>query len=246
MWTAIMWGGIAGSASLLGALAVLFFNVKKRIIGYIMALGVGALIAATTYELLGEAVEKAGFTEAAIGFIGGALIFTIFDIVVSTNGGHKRKHSEGRNEQESGNGGSGIAIFIGTIMDAIPESAMIGVSLIGGHAVGFSLVAAIFISNFPEGLSSTVGLKKDGYSRAKVFTMWGAVIVFSALSSLAGYALLDHASDSIQAIISAFAGGGIIAMVASTMMPEAFKEGGPAVGFITAIGVFVTLLIGSL
>lgn len=246
MWTAIMWGGIAGSASLLGALTVLIFDVKKRIIGYIMALGVGALIAATTYELLGEAVEQAGFIEAAIGFLGGALIFTVFDVVVSRKGGHNRKQSKGGNKPVSEERGSGLAIFIGTVMDAIPESAMIGVSLIGGHPVGLSLVAAIFISNFPEGLSSTVGLQKDGYSRTKVFTMWVAVIVFSALSSLAGYALLDNAGDSIQAVISAFAGGGIIAMVASTMMPEAFKEGGPTVGFITAIGVFIALMLGSL
>ncbi|WP_246206737.1 ZIP family metal transporter [Virgibacillus ihumii] len=237
---------MAGSASLLGALTVLIFDVPKRIIGYIMALGVGALIAATTYELLGEAVRQAGFLEAAIGFLGGALIFTVFDSAVSTKGGHKRKHSEGSNTSESGKGGCGLAIFIGTVMDAIPESAMIGISLIGSHSVGLSLVAAIFISNFPEGLSSTVGLKKDGYSRTKVFTMWGAVIVFSALSSLAGFALLDKAGDGIQAIISAFAGGGITAMIASTMMPEAFKEGGPAVGFITAVGIFITLMLGSL
>ncbi|ASK61547.1 hypothetical protein CFK37_04845 [Virgibacillus phasianinus] len=239
MWSAVLWGGVAGSASLLGALAVIFFPIKKKIIGYIMALGTGALIGATTYELLGGAVEQAGFKEAAIGFLGGALIFTIFDYLISKYGGHKRKQSEGSGEQ----GGSGLAIFIGTVMDAIPESAMIGVSLIGGHSIGMSLVIAIFISNFPEGLSSTVGLEKDGYSRVRIFTMWIVVILFSALSSLAGIALLGDASNSVKAIISAFAGGGIIAMVASTMMPEAYKEGGPAVGFITAVGIFITLIL---
>ncbi|WP_430789038.1 ZIP family metal transporter [Virgibacillus flavescens] len=244
MWNAIMWGGIAGSASLLGALAIMYFPIKKRIIGFIMALGTGALIGATTYELLGGAVEQAGLEEAAIGFLGGALVFTIFDYLISKYGGHKRKDSSGTSDNEKQ--GSGLAIFIGTIMDAIPESAMIGVSLIGGHSIGISLVVAIFISNFPEGLSSTVGLKNDGYSKTKILLMWGAVILFSSLSSLAGFVFLGDASNSIKAIISAFAGGGIIAMVASTMMPEAFKEGGPAVGFITAAGIFITLLLSHL
>lgn len=244
MWNAIMWGGIAGSASLLGALAIMLFPIKKRVIGYIMALGTGALIGATTYELLGGAVEGAGIQEAAIGFLGGALVFTIFNYLISKYGGHKRKDSNGTSGDEKKS--SGLAIFIGTVMDAIPESAMIGVSLIGGHSIGMSLVIAIFISNLPEGLSSTVGLKNDGYSKTRILIMWGAVILFSALSSLAGFAFLGDASNSIKAIISAFAGGGIIAMVASTMMPEAFKEGGPAVGFITALGIFITLLLSHL
>lgn len=126
MWNAFLWGSVAGSASLLGALAVILFPIKKSIIGYIMALGTGALIGATTYELLGGAVEQAGLKEAAIGFLGGALIFTIFDYLISKDGGHKRKHSNGSGKQ----GGSGLAIFIGTVMDAIPESAMIAITIL--------------------------------------------------------------------------------------------------------------------
>ena len=101
MWQAILWGTIAGSATLLGAIAVLKVSFPKKLIGVIMALGTGALIGATAYELLGESVEKSGFTEAAIGFLGGALVFTIFDYLVSKNGGHKRKRSEGADSDHS-------------------------------------------------------------------------------------------------------------------------------------------------
>ena len=128
-------------------------------------------------------------------------------------------------------------------MDAIPESAMIGLSLIEGGGVSVALVVAIFISNFPEGLSSTVGLKKSGYTNGKIMWMWVIVLAFSALSSLGGALLLQDASNSVKAIMSSFAGGGIIAMVASTMMPEAYEEGGPSVGFITAVGVFIALIL---
>ncbi|MCT2537744.1 ZIP family metal transporter [Aquibacillus koreensis] len=241
MWNAILWGTIAASATLLGALIVLRFSIPKRIIGFIMALGTGALIGATTYELLEGALALSGFKEIAIGFLGGALIFTILDIIVSHRGGHKRKKSEGQNGDgsESSESGSGLGIFIGTIMDTLPESAMIGMSLIGGESVSLALVISIAISNLPEGISSTVGLQKSGYSKKKILVLWVLVVLFSAISSWAGV-MLDSASDSIKAIMSSFAGGAIISMVASTMMPEAYKEGGPSVGFITAIGVFIS------
>ncbi|MRH44279.1 ZIP family metal transporter [Aquibacillus halophilus] len=238
MWNAILWGTIAASATLVGALIVLQFSIPKKIIGYIMALGTGALIGATTYELLEGALEMSGFLQIAIGFLGGALAFTVVDIIVSRKGGKKRKEPEKNNEDDSTN--SGLGIFIGTIMDTLPESAMIGMSLIGGESVSLALVISIFISNLPEGLSSTVGLQKSGYSKKKIILLWLLVVFFSALSSLGGV-LLQGASNDIKAIMSAFAGGAIISMVASTMMPEAFKEGGPGVGFITAIGVFISL-----
>ncbi|MFD2045388.1 ZIP family metal transporter [Ornithinibacillus salinisoli] len=245
MWYAIMWGTIAASATLLGALLVLKFAIPKRVIAFIMALGTGALIGATTYELLEDAVKFSGFREIAIGFLGGALIFTILDIVVTRTGGHKRKRSERGNDNSSNKedkSGSGLGIFIGTVMDTLPESAMIGMSLFSGGSVSLALVISIFISNLPEGISSTVGLQKSGYSKKKIIFLWALVVFFSALSSWGG-ALLESASDSIKAIMSAFAGGAIIAMVASTMMPEAYKEGGPTVGFITAIGLFISLFL---
>lgn len=237
MWNAIMWGTIAASATLAGALIVLKFSIPKRIIGFIMALGTGALIGATTFELLADALELSGFKEVAFGFLGGALIFTILDILVSKKGGHQRKESSGQTQAASG---SGLGIFIGTIMDTLPESAMIGMSLIGGDSVSLALVISIFISNLPEGISSTVGLQKSGYTKKKIIVLWAFVVFFSALSSWGGV-LLESASDSVKALMGAFAGGAIISMIASTMMPEAYKEGGPSVGIITAIGLFISL-----
>lgn len=255
MWNAILWGTFAASATVLGALVVIKFSVPKRIIGFIMALGTGALIGATSYELLEKSVEISGFKEVGIGFLGGAFVFTVMDYYVSRKGGHQRKHSERTVEnyhfrvKKSDKGPdsttdrpvSGKGIFIGTVMDTLPESALIGMSLIGGGSVNLSLLVSIFISNFPEGLASTVGLQKSGYSIKKIFTLWAFVVFFSALSSLAGATLLEHASNSIKAYVSCFAGGAIIAMIASTMMPEAYKEGGPIVGFVTSIGILISL-----
>lgn len=244
MGAALLWGAIAGAANLIGAIIVLVVSLPSRLIGYVMALGTGALIGAVSFELLEEAMELGGIGEIALGFLGGAAIFTFFDAIVSRNGGRQRKRSgHGHEKPKSSEEGSGLAIFIGTVMDAIPETAMIGLGLAHGGGVGVALITAIFISNLPEGISSTTGLKKGGYTTRKVLFMWIFVLVASALSSLLSYSLLEQASESAQAVIASFAAGAIISMIASTMMPEAHEKGGPIVGLITALGIFITLLL---
>lgn len=240
MWNAAMWGGISGSAVLIGALVAMLLPIQKKIIGYIMAFGTGVLIGAAAYELLGESLNSGGVLSTSIGFIAGAVTFTFFNYMVSRKGAAERKRSE-QNVATSG----GIAIFIGTIMDAIPESIMIGASLLEGHSVSFLLVIAIFISNIPEGLSSTAGMKDNGYSKLKILILWIAVLAISTFASWSGYFFLDGASEAVMASIAAFAGGGIIAMVASTMMPEAYDDSGSTTGLITSLGLLVSLLLNN-
>ncbi|MBD8069688.1 ZIP family metal transporter [Bacillus sp. PS06] len=241
MWNAFFWGCIAGSAVFIGALFGLFLTIKKKWIAAIMAFGTGVLIGAAAFELLEESIEKGGLLSTSIGFLIGALLFTIVDLVIAKKGGHERKRS-GENPQ----GHSGLAIFFGTLFDAIPESIIIGLSILESHTVSFLLVVAIFISNFPEGLSSSVGLKKDGYSKKKILSLWFIVLILSGISSFAGYTLFQDAAAVIVGGIGAFAAGGVIAMVSSTMLPEAFEEGGPIVGFITALGLLTSLIMSSI
>ncbi|MGV2622554.1 ZIP family metal transporter [Halobacillus sp. ACCC02827] len=238
MWTAAFWGGVAGSAVFIGSLVGLFFTMKKSWIGAIMAFGTGVLIGAASFELLLDSIHEGGLKTTTLGFLGGALLFTIVEFVLARKGGKERKRS-----RENPQGSSGMAIFFGTIIDAIPESVIIGVSLLEGGGVSWLLVIAIFISNFPEGLSSSVGLKKDGYSNRKILFLWGVVLVLSALSSLTGYVFLEGASDGLIAFIGAFAAGGVIAMVTAAMMPEAYEEGGAAVGFIASVGLLCSLIL---
>ena len=238
MWNAAMWGGISGSAVLLGALASMFLPIRKKMIGYIMAFGTGVLIGAASYELLGESVHDGGITPTSIGFIAGSVVFTLFDYWVSKKGASHRKRS-GHKAAASG----GIAIFIGTIMDAIPESIMIGASLLEKQSVSFLLVIAIFISNIPEGLSSTAGMKNSGYSKTKIVMLWIGVLAISTLASWAGYFFLNGASEAVMSMIAAFAGGGIIAMIASTMMPEAYEDSGPITGLIASLGLLASLIL---
>ncbi|MCL9662366.1 ZIP family metal transporter [Paenibacillus hunanensis] len=271
MWGALMWGAIAGSAVLLGAVVAAFFKIPKKIIGWIMAFGTGTLIGAASFELLEDAIEDGGLAATAIGFLVGAVVYTIFDLYVSSKGGANRKRSyvikqeisptskEGTAQQEDqqastqdskankqgkdGKSQSGLGIFAGTVMDAIPESIMIGASLLTGQGVSAVLVVSIFVSNIPEGLSSTVGMQQSGFSRRKIFWMWLAVLTISALASMLGYLFLEMLPKELKAGIGAFAGGGIIAMLCSTMAPEAYEEGGPIVGLIASMGLLAALVL---
>lgn len=246
MFQGILWGTIAASATLLGALVALFIKMPKRVMGMIMALGAGALIGATSYELLEEALEISGFIEIAIGFFGGAILFTLLDRFLSKQGSQRKKRISYSNDKKtngkSGEKGTGLRMFIGTVMDTLPESAMIGMSIGRGNVVSLALVVSIFISNFPEGFSSTDSLKKYGYRTRLIIFLWLAVVIFSALSA-AGGVLLTTAPNSIKAILSAFAGGAIIAMISTAMMPEAYKQGGSVVGIVTTFGLFLALFL---
>lgn len=139
-----------------------------------------------------------------------------------------------------------ISIFLGALIDGIPESIVIGASLLAGASVGISFIAAVFLSNFPEGMSSSVGMKESGFSNKKIFLLWFSLVVFSGIASLLGNLFFAHASAYVIAVIQALAAGGILAMLANTMMPEAFELGGPLVAFATLAGFLSAFLMSAL
>ncbi|MFC4776162.1 ZIP family metal transporter [Paenibacillus sp. GCM10023252] len=252
MLYALLWGAISGSAVLIGAICSILTSIPTRIVGYIMAYGTGILIGATAYELLGESAAEGGLLYTAAGFLAGAMVFTAVDLYLSHKGGSRRKRSSHHSSPpasapaaaaEAHKPQSGLTIFAGTVLDAIPESIMIGASLLAQGSVSWLLVISVFLSNIPEGLSSTAGLLSGGYSKRRIMLMWGSVLVISALASFGGYTLLDQASSGVKAMIAAFAGGAIVAMVSSTMMPEAYQEGGPVVGLLASAGLLSALVL---
>ncbi|WP_223701886.1 ZIP family metal transporter [Sutcliffiella deserti] len=240
MVQAIFWGAVAGIALILGAVIGLFVPLPTKLTGFIMAFGTGVLIGAASFELLGDIDIQTGYSFVIFGFLIGALMFTFAEFLISKKGGKERKLSNGNK-----NSHSGMAIFIGSIMDSIPESIIIGVSLIKDNSISSVIVIAIFISNIPEALSSSVGLKKDGYSTKKIMFLWFIVFVLTSLSSFLGYITFKELSEEYMYLINGFAAGGIIAMVASTMMPEAFEEGGPIVGLLCALGLLCSYILSS-
>jgi ZIP family zinc transporter len=238
-----LWGLLAGAALLVGAYMGYYWKLPVRAIAAIMAFGSGVLISALAFDLMDEAYKKGGIKSASIGFISGALIFTLINYYLSSKGAKHRKRSGNQQPSESQNEGSGIAIAAGALIDGIPESVVIGLSMLEGGVVSTVAVIAIFLSNLPEGLSSAAGMKNSGRSVFYVFGVWGTIVLISGLAALAGYTIFRNFSQSFISSSIAFAAGAILAMIVDTMIPEAFEKTHNFAGLITVAGFLAAFFL---
>jgi ZIP family zinc transporter len=247
MLETIFAGLISGGAILLGALLGLYLKVGHKMIAVIMAFGAGVLISALSIDLMNEGFEQSQEPlMMGLSFLAGAFVFVLGDYFIDNNGGKFRKSSRGMelnlksdNPEES----SGGAIFLGTLLDGIPESFVVGASVAAGGASGFVFIVAVFLSNLPEGMSGTVSMKMSGMSTKNIILLWLATLVITVLSAIGGYLFLGNASPVVNASIMAFASGAILAMLCDTMIPEAFKFGGRFVALVTVAGFLLAFML---
>jgi ZIP family zinc transporter len=224
------WALLAASSLLMGALVAFAVPIPRRILGLIMGFGAGVLISAVAYELILEAVEvSADRLAVAAGFASGALVFYAGDVAID----RRATGSEGA---------GGLALVLGAVLDGIPESVVIGISLLAGEGASVAVVVAVFLSNVPEAISATSDLLTGGWSKARVLALWGVVVAASAAAAGLGYVALDGASGSLLAAIQAFAAGSILTMLADAMIPEAFEltRHNKTVGLMLALGFAVS------
>jgi len=236
-----------------------------------MAFGSGVLVAALTFSLVEEAFNLSqSIAPVVIGFILGGVSYSVANHILdekskSKSGVHsyegtdndtstknnknsavrKRKRSHGDNAG-GGKSASGLSLRVGSVMDNIPENMALGISLVTGGAVNIVLIAAIFISNFPEGLASTEGMKSNGRSKKYILMLWSIAVVIGTVSTAIGFAVLSKASPFVISIAISFAEGAILVMLAESMIPEAFKEGGSKIGLAAMAGFTVAFVLGRL
>ncbi len=243
MFEALLWGLATSGSLLIGAIVALRFKLPQRIIGFVMAFGVGALISSVSFELVMEAFsESQDLWTVSLGLLVGALVYFIGDFLIDKLGGKNRKNSQAIDQSEN----TGLPILLGTVLDGIPESIVIGLTIVGGGGVSVAMIIAVFLSNIPEGLTSSTGLRASGWKKRSIIGLWAIVIAMSALSAVAGYLIFADTSGVTKAFILSFAGGAILTMLADTMIPEAYRDSGKLTGLIVVFGFCLAFALTTL
>jgi ZIP family zinc transporter len=240
MIEAFLWSALGASALLVGALLAYTTNLSAKFIAVVMALGAGLLIGSVAFELIDEALVTAEVARVGVYTLIGAAVFTLGNRYLDKQGGGDRKNADGAQAS-----GAPLAIVFGSVLDGVPESFVLGLTVLQGK-VSVALLVGIMLSNFPEGLSSSSGLRKSGWTRNRVVKMWVLVMVVAAVSGALGYAVLDPASGRTGAFAQGFAAGALLAMVTDTMLPEAYEEERTSTGALVAIGFAISLMLSAI
>lgn len=239
-WHALFWGGFTSAALYIGEALAGPLGKAYRTVGLIMAFGAGTLLSAVAYELIPDSTLSQG-SGLGVGFGLGALAYYVGDRLVDGGGGQDRQQIDAVSPSE----GSGAAMFLGALLDGLPEAFVLGIGMQLGDGVSVAFIAAVFVSNVPQGIAGTTSLLESGYASRRVFWMWTALTVACALTALAGYAV-GGAFGGSGIYVQAFAAGAVLTMLADSMMPEAFQHGGKAVGLLTVLGYAVAAGLGAL
>lgn len=247
---AAVWGFIAASALPIGALAARWRMFTPRTLGAVLAFGAGTLISAVTFELVEQAFRRSDIWPVVAGLGLGAATFTAGDAAIARFGG-RRHRGMGMTEQPpaaatagAGDDG-GLPILLGAVLDGIPESLVLGITLATGDAVSITFVVAVFVSNVPESMASTRGMLAMGYSSKTVLGLWLSVAVMSAV--FAGFgAMLDGLDQAVIAIVESFAAGALLALIADSLLPDAYRDSGLRTGLFVVLGFALAFALTSL
>ncbi len=257
MLEAALWGLAGASSLLIGAVIGVRTEISNKTIGLILGFGAGTLVSAVAFELTEEAFELGGADTVALGLALGGLAYFAGAVAIAKRGGADRMGASGRADSDASR-----ALLLGAVLDGIPESMVIGITVLETGSVGVPILAAVFLSNLPEALSSSQGMRKQGDGLRTVLRRWTIVVIASTIAAAAGYGLLKEASGDTIGLIQAFAGGAVLTMLADTMFPEAFLHvrGDPkfrghprerpilenAVGLMTTLGFALAYLLSTL
>ena len=255
---ALIFGVIASSALVFGALLGAKVQLPKAVLAAMLAFAAGALITALAFELFEDAYEHGGIWRAAVGLIVGAVVFTALSAWLdrAAQGDREQPHGsekldvdaaaqDKRPTTASTSGAAGLALLAAVTLDGVPENVALGVSL-GGGTGGLALLAAIFVSNFPEALVGSASMRAQGRSQTFVLGTWLICAGLLTVAVVVGAGPLSNASPETISLPLAFAAGAVLASLADTLMPEAYEKGGPVVALATTAGFVLAFVLATL
>jgi len=241
---ALGWGALSSVGLLIGVVVGAYARLPHHTIALATSVGAGLLLAAATLELATEAIRIAGPVPAVASLLLGAAVSSTANALLARFGAANRKRCGECTPQpsEKQRPGSGLAILLGTAIDAVPEALVLGFTL-RHRDFPLALLIAIVVGNLTEALSGAAGMRHAGRSRRYILLLWSAIAIGAAVATAAGYAALGYLGQSSAPYLQAFGAGALLAMTAETMIPEAFHNGPRFSGLLAAIGFCVVLLI---
>ena len=258
MGQAILFGVIASSALVLGALVGGRLQLPKRVLAGMLAFAAGALITALTFEMFEDSYQKGGIWRAALGLAVGAVVFTLVSQRLDRMAEGHRKDDHGSEKLDldaaaqdapaspaSVSGAAGLALLAAATLDGVPENLVLGVAL-GEGSGGIALLAAIFVANFPEALVGSASMRAQGRSQAFILGTWTVCALLFVVAVVLGAGPLSRATHETLSLPLAFAAGAVLAALADTLMPEAYEHGGPTVALSTAAGFLLSFVLSLL
>ncbi len=258
MGGSLLFGAIASSALILGALVGGRMQLPKRLLAGMLAFAAGALMTALAFELFEDSYEQGGLWRAVLGLLAGAVVFTVISQRLDRLAEGDRPEDDGSEKLDldapasdaaatsaSTSGAAGLALLAAVTLDGVPENVALGVSL-GEGSGGLALLAAIFVSNFPEALVGSASMRAQGRGQGFILGTWTVCAVLLALAVVVGAGPLSNAEAETLSLPLAFAAGAVLASLADTLMPEAYEDGGPAVALSTAAGFVLSFYLATL
>lgn len=227
MVQAAIWGGVAASSLVLGAVLGVVRRWPPLLIGVVLGFGAGALISGVAFDLAQEGLEVSGALPVAIGIGIGAVVFFLADAVVERIGGR------------SGGGAAGLVLALGALLDGVPEQAVLGIGLVAGGGISIALVVAIFVSNLPEAIGSSADMIEAGKSKRSILLLWLVVAAVCVAATVGGAAVASAASPEFRGGINGFAAGALLVMLADSMIPEAKEKARNWAGLSVVVGFAV-------
>jgi ZIP family zinc transporter len=241
---AASWGLLSASGLVIGAVVGYYMSLQHNAIARAMTFASGVLLAVVAVDLVINARGAVSLRWTVMGLLCGAAAFSSVNWLFSRRGAKHRKRCgecvQQPNEQQQP--GSGLAIAAGTFLDGVPEGVVLGLSVLQVGAPGAGTVAAFFLANIPEALSSCAGMRRAGRSARYVFGLWIGIALMIGLASAMAALALKGTGPETRGVAEAFAAGAILALVSETMIPEAFHGTTQFNGLLLVVG-FVTLLV---
>jgi len=242
MLDATVFGFLGGFAMVVGAFIGFRGHPTSGIVGRVMAFGAGTLVCAVTLELTVEAFDESRGGVFVLGLLAGCGAYYLGDLIIERRLGRIDIDAEPGDADAPGMGNA-LKVVLGSVLDGVPESAAIGLSIASGGTVSVALLVAVFVSNVPEGLMPSLDMEAAGLSRRRIYGMWLLLALVCTGASIFGYLVLGGLPDPIDAFAVAFAAGAILTMLSMVFLVEAVQRAGRAVGIWTVLGYALAALL---